>query len=125
MSIGEEFHGRSTEFDDSRFLNYSTLALGAEATLTIKQPKRLPKGFKFENGRKLDKPALILEFIETPKVLKLNAGNRATMARMYGTKTDPWIGKKIICFGDPTVKFAGQEVGGVVIRNQKVTQSAS
>lgn len=115
MEIGETFTGSSSEFDDSRFINYSCLALGKTATLTIKRAVKLEKGFKFQNGRTLDRAKLCLEFEKTDRLLRLNAGNRQMIERAFGTNTKEWVGKRVTIKGDVGVKFAGRAVGGVVI----------
>lgn len=54
-----------------------------------------------------------------------NCGNRPyrpskgmirVLAGAWGDDTDSWIGKSIQLFGDKTVKWAGQEVGGLRVK---------
>ena len=74
--------------------------------------------FKFQNGQRLGKDTLTLKFSETPKCLRLNACNRRSVVRLHGNLTKSWIGKKVSLWADETVRFGGQEVGGIRIREK-------
>ena len=115
---GDTFEGLASEYDDSRFVNFSTLAGLGDVTLPIVEVKGLSPEFKFENGRKLGKEMLVLMF-KTRKGLKglrLNKTNLRAMQRLYGNKTKDWPGKSVTMYSDPDVKFGGKVVGGVRIR---------
>lgn len=115
---GTHYEGPASSFDDSRFINYTTLCGLGDKTVTISEVIGLSPDFKFENGRKLGKKMLCLRFKETPKVLRLNTGNRRRVQRLHGGVTKDWVDQKITLFGDPTVRFGGKEVGGVVVREK-------
>lgn len=66
-----------------------------------------------------------LDAPEQPVVVELHAGFRPykpckTMRRVlalaWGAEADHWIGKSIRFYRDPSVKFGGDEVGGIRIR---------
>lgn len=113
---GDIFTGNASEYDDSRFINYSTLAGMDPITLTIKEVIGLKPDFKFENGRTLGKKTLVLKFEKTPKAMKLNSTNRRILQKILGNKCADWPGNKITIYGDPDVMFGGKRVGGVVVK---------
>ena len=115
---GETYEGPASKFDDSRFINASTLAGLGELTLTIDDVVSLKAGFKFQNGRSLDSDTLCLRFTNSPKVLKLNKTNLRVCMKILGNDCSEWVGRKVKAFTDPTVKFGGREVGGVVIKEE-------
>lgn len=49
------------------------------------------------------------------KPYKPNKGMIRVLAGAWGDESDCWIGKTIKITGDPTVKWGGEEVGGLVI----------
>ncbi len=49
------------------------------------------------------------------KPYKPNKGMIRVLAGAWGEETDSWIGKTIKITGDPTVKWGGEEVGGLVV----------
>ena len=77
-------------------------------------------GFKEYNvaqeGQAEEKKWAVL-FQEIDKPLVLNQTNVDALVAIFGTDdTDAWVGHKIVCFCDPTVKYMGRVVGGVRIR---------
>lgn len=61
-----------------------------------------------------------LNFKETPKPMILKSTNGQTIARILGSEnTDDWLGKQIVLFDDPSVAFAGRQVGGIRVRAPK------
>jgi hypothetical protein len=57
-----------------------------------------------------------LWFQEHLKGLKLNATRVAVLELAYGPESDLWVGKRVRLSYDPTVKMAGQLVGGVKLQ---------
>ena len=49
------------------------------------------------------------------KPYKPNKGMIRVLAGAWGEESDCWVGKTIQITGDPTVKWAGEEVGGLVV----------
>lgn len=49
------------------------------------------------------------------KPYKPNKGMIRVLAGAWGEESDCWVGKTIKITGDPTVKWGGEEVGGLVI----------
>ena len=67
------------------------------------------------DGKKKDKA--VLYFMEKgSKPLILNRVNDSRISEAYGKDDEDWHGKKIQLYADPTVIFAGREVGGVRVR---------
>ena len=110
---GDHYEGLASAYDDGRFVNYSTLCGLGNVEVQIKEVIALGPTFKFENGRLLGKKMLCLRFEKVEKVLRLNSGNLRVVQKQLGNKTSEWIGERITLFSDPTVKFAGKEVGGI------------
>lgn len=80
----------------SLWLASEDLVLGAEAKATI-QDVELHKDVAFEAGRKEPKVAA-LRFVGKEKLLVLNATNRKTLVRLFGTDTKEWRGKTIALY---------------------------
>lgn len=116
--IADDFEGYASEYDDSRFINFSTLSGMGDVSLSIVRVKGLNPEFKFENGRTLGRPMLVLMFKTKQglKGLRLNKTNLRAMQLMYGNNTKDWVGKKVVMYSDPKVKFGGKTVGGVRIK---------
>lgn len=47
---------------------------------------------------------------------KPSKGMIRLISEAWGDETDLWIGKAILIYGDPTVRWGGQEVGGIRIK---------
>lgn len=78
---------------------------GKSYTVTIKRV-----GTATIHGRK----KWVVWFNEAQKGLPLNLTNAKTIADLAGsTDTDKWKGTPIKIFHDPSVKFAGENVGGI------------
>ena len=115
---GDQYEGLASKFDDSRFVNASTISGMGEVVMEIEEAISLAKGFKFENGQSLKIDTLCLRFTKTPKVLRLNKTNLRTCMKILGNKCGEWKGRKIKIYYDPTVKFAGKDVGGVKVKEE-------
>ncbi len=58
----------------------------------------------------------MLYFTGWPKPVAAGTALLSLIAGMYGNDTSKWQGNWITLYGDPTVKFGGQQVGGVRCR---------
>ena len=66
-------------------------------------------------GKKDDKP--VMHFVEQVKPLILNTTNFKMLTKLFKSPyIEDWCGKQITLYGDPSVKFGGELVGGVRIR---------
>lgn len=85
---------------------------GRDVTVTI---ERVYSGeLVGEKGRKTRKP--FLQFARTKKRLALNRTNGKTIAGMYGTDTDKWVGKSITLFPTTTKDASGETVECIRIK---------
>ena len=70
-----------------------------------------------DGGKKSTKP--IMKFVEPVKPLIANTVNFKRITKLLGSKyIEDWIGKQIILYGDPSVKFGGETVGGVRVKGK-------
>ena len=53
---------------------------------------------------------------ENGKPYKPSLGMVRVLTESWGDESDDWVGKYVKVFGDPTVRWAGKEVGGIFIR---------
>jgi len=68
-------------------------------------------------GKKEDRP--VMHFHEQVKPLILNSTNFKTLTKLFQSPyIEDWAGRQITLYGDPTVKFGGEIVGGVRIRRE-------
>jgi len=84
---------------------------GNDVTATIKDVKA--GELAGQNGRKSKNP--IVYFDGSAKGLVLNKTNSKTIAAMYGTLTEAWIGKSITMYPTKT-EMAGETVDCIRIR---------
>jgi len=84
---------------------------GKDYTLTMREVRAgdLTQG----GGKKSKRPIVYFEGAE--KGLVLNATNGKTIAALYGTKTEAWIGKAITLYATKT-EMAGQTVDCIRVR---------
>lgn len=62
-----------------------------------------------------DQPVNV-ELVEFPgRPFKPSKGMRRVLAKAWGPKTGPWVGRRLTLFGDPTALWAGKATGGVRI----------
>lgn len=87
---------------------------GGEMQLTIKSIAR--KEYEEDDGTKTVKGVMC--FTEIEKKMTLNVTNTQTLISMYGNQNidTNWIGKTVILYVDPNVKYAGKIVKGLRIR---------
>lgn len=101
-------HWRSMQ--DSDWLRAYDLQ-GKDYTVTI--DKVVAGEVTGEKGKKSKKPVAFFRGAKKP--LALNSTNCKTVARMYGTDTDQWVGKQITLFVSTTQKD-GEELECIRIR---------
>lgn len=68
-----------------------------------------------EKGRKTRKPFLVFAGKSGEKKLALNKTNGKTVAKLYGTDTDKWIGKRVTLY-PTTTDFGGETVDCIRIK---------
>ena len=86
---------------------------GEEKLVTIKTVDII--GIVGAGGKKDDKP--VMHFVEQVKPLILNSTNFKTLTKLFKSPyIEDWTGKQITLYGDPTVTFGKEVVGGVRIR---------
>jgi hypothetical protein len=110
-------------FPPSEYLKVDDVeASGGELTYTIKGIAR--KEYDEEDGTKTVRG--ILTFNEADKKLTLNVTNTNALIAMYGKENidTAWIGKTVILFVDPNVKYGGKMVKGLRIRIMDEKQDA-
>lgn len=96
MDISETLAPKSDQLD------YEDLIQGAR-TFTIKGVSK---------GPSVEQPFNVsLEEFDRP--WRPSKSMRRVLAAAWGTDATVYIGRKVTLFGDPTVKFGGQEVGGI------------
>lgn len=90
---------------NSNQLNALDIA-GAEPIITIRDVK----------VEKTDQPVSVYFDGDNNKPWKPSKGMRRVLAGAWGRESKDWIGKKAQLYFEPSVKYAGQEVGGIRIR---------
>lgn len=60
-----------------------------------------------------------------PKPWKPCKTMRRVMARLWGSDAKKWVGQRLTLFCDPSVKWAGEEVGGIRISHASIPEKAS
>lgn len=95
---------------DSKFIGAWDL-LGKDVTVKIRKVEA--ETLTSVGGRTSKKP--VVYFDKTEKALALNKTNAKTIAGMYGTNTDAWVGRLITLY--PTMTdMAGESVDAVRVR---------
>lgn len=84
---------------------------GRDLTLTIE--KVFVGELTGEKGRKTKKPTI--KFVGMEKKLAVNKTNGKTIASMYGTDTDDWVGQSITMY-PTTTEFGGETVPCIRVR---------
>jgi hypothetical protein len=85
---------------------------GKEYTLRIAAIKR---GKVVGTGGKSTGKAMI-SFEGREKPLAAGTAVLSQIAALYGNDTKAWVGKAVTIYGDPTIKYGGQAVGGVRVK---------
>lgn len=81
--------------------------IGAEPIITIR---------KVEVKNNTQQPVFIYFDGDNNRPWKPSKGMRRILAAAWGRDSDAWIGKKAQLFFEPTVVYAGEEVGGIRIK---------
>jgi hypothetical protein len=69
--------------------------------------------FTDRNGKTEHK--LVVDWVEDRPPLTLNVTNLNWLLGTFGPREEHWQGKRVRAFHDPTVKYGGKLVGGVVL----------
>jgi hypothetical protein len=99
-------------FLDSDVVRFVDIADRGDITLRIKEVK---KGkIKGAGGKESGKAMIYFDGKEKP----LGAGTAilSVIGQLYSNDTRQWPGKLITIYGDPSVKFGGEAVGGIRVR---------
>lgn len=99
-------------FLDSDVIRYVDLN-GQDYTVQIKSVKKGKVTGK--SGKSTGKAMIYFEGREKP--LGCGAETLEQIGRLYGSDTRTWPGKWITIWPDPDVKYGGEKVGGVRVRN--------
>lgn len=102
------------DFLGSAYLGKEDLPVAKTVRLTGVQPETIPGS----NRRKL-----VAQFEGVEKRLILNSTNIAHLASLFGThNTAGWRGE-ITLYVDPNVTYAGRQVGGIRIKDERPAPS--
>lgn len=95
----------------SRFLTRADVGKGILVTIkNVYQDNVAPDG-------QAEELKWCIEFLEQPKAMVLNPTNGQLIAQALGSdEMEEWYGKKIVCYDDPSISFAGKLVGGIRVR---------
>lgn len=70
-----------------------------------------------DGGKTAEKP--IMKFKEEIKPLIVNTTNFKMLQKLFESRyIEDWLGKKVILYGDPNVKFGKELVGGVRVKKE-------
>lgn len=95
----------------SRYLKAAEF-LGADVTYTIERVKHE----EMERDDNTSENRGIIFFKEVDKGWVMNVVNAKSLAAMFGTETDNWVGKRVTLWPDPNVKAFGQIVTAIRVR---------
>lgn len=84
----------------------NALDLGGDMMITV-------TNVKIQNT---DQPVIISFQGDNGKPWKPSLGMRRILAECWGKESNNWIGKSVVVYCDPSVKWAGKEAGGIRIR---------
>jgi hypothetical protein len=98
MNIGDTLAPKSDQLDFDDFL-------AGERTFTVAGVKAGPSA---------DQPVEIL-LQEFPRPWRPSKSMRRVLVAAWNADASTYVGKRMTLFGDPTVKFGGQAVGGIRI----------
>jgi len=110
-----EFDGRAGEMRESPWLASEDIEGVGDVTVTIEKVYKHMQA-EFDSGRKKDVHAI--KFKGSDKQLVLNASNRKTIVKLYGTKITDWYGKQITLYMIRNVKVGRELKNGIRIREQ-------
>ena len=113
----EEFEGYTSEMRESPWLASEDILGFSELPVTIESVHR-HKNVQFDQGRKKD-VVYAVKFAGTTKQLVLNATNRKTLVRMFGSNVKRWKEQKVSLYVDTKVKYQGKLTNGIRIKEAK------
>jgi|DEB0MinimDraft_4_1074332.scaffolds.fasta_scaffold224898_2 hypothetical protein len=113
----EEFEGFTSEMRESPWLASEDIMGHGELPVTIESVHR-HKDVAFDQGRKKD-VVYAIKFAGTKKQLVLNATNRKTLVRLFGSNVKRWKEQRVCLFVDDKVKLAGKFVNGIRIKEAR------
>lgn len=94
---------------------------GEEKIVTVKTLEE--REITGAGGKKENRP--VMTFVEPVKPLIMNTTNLRMMTKLFKTPDYPnWYGKQVTLYGDPTVTFGKDVVGGVRIRKELPASTA-
>lgn len=99
MDISETLAPKSDQID------FDDFAAG-DRTFVVTEVRR---------GPSVEQPVEI-HFSEFPRPWRPSKSMRRVLVAAWGADASTYVGKRMALFGDPTVKFGGQAVGGIRIR---------
>jgi hypothetical protein len=70
---------------------------------------------KVEDEKKKNVDRAVMYFKELDRGWMYCKTTGHCMAKMFGEDDDAWIGKRITIYGDPSIQFGGEQVGGIRI----------
>lgn len=105
-------HMKSTEFDESKFLNAKSAGKLNGTRITIYDTKAQMVNTTDDDGNKTEKRKLVIEFEDVEKTLVLNKTNREILEEAYGDETDNWRGK-IVILDIVSVTFKGKRTPSI------------
>ncbi len=107
---------KTSEMRESKFLKQSDIGKGVLWTVHGVERVNVAK----EGAEPEFKWAM--NFSESDKPLVLNSTNIQLCERIFGSDdTDHWNGKKLVLYTDPTVSYGGKVVGGIRVRQPKIS----
>ena len=104
------------ELYDQKYLGGYSLYNDATSTygeLTVTIERVVEEDVAAEGGRSSKCP---VAHLVGQKPMVLNKTNCKTIAKLYGVDTKGWAGKSVTVYFDNSVKFAGEQTGGLRIR---------
>jgi hypothetical protein len=107
-------------FYEDNGLLYACHFVGKDVTLTI---VKVEAGVITGNKGKKDRKPMV-SFKETDKKLGLNKTNGRTIATLYGSDTDGWLGKRVTLYAT-TTEFGSETVECVRVRPRAPTGAVS
>lgn len=100
------------KYFDKPYLGHWDLPGDKDAVVTI---EAVEAGELHCPGKKAEKKP-ILTLRNTPKKMVCNATNAKTIAKLYGTDTEEWIGKRVSLYKTTTNAAGGEQVECIRIR---------
>ena len=109
-----QYRGPSGAFRESKWLTQEGLPGGKDVVVEI-EDVILRKNVVFQGGRKMPQSGW-LKLKDFERELRVNAGHKKILNRLYGKITGGWIGKRVTLYVDPNVSVGGEVVGGIRMR---------